>query len=228
MIVGNRKGIKELQSMLEPYGHVLIVGCGTCVTVCLSGGEREASILGSSLRMATRLAGKPVQVDESTIERQCDAAFFEQLADTVERYDAILSLACGVGVQEMAVQFPDKVVLPGLNTQFMGTLEEQGIWGERCAGCGDCRLGDYGGVCPITRCAKRELNGPCGGSREGRCEVNRDLRCAWQLIYDRMKAIGQLDRLTEIVPPADWSRGLDGGPRRIVREDQRLEVGGGK
>jgi len=223
MIVANRKTIPELRAVIEPYDRILLVGCGTCVTVCLAGGEREASILGSSLRMALRLAGRAdVRVDESTIERQCDAAFFETLADRIDAYDAIVSLGCGVGVQEMAAQFPDKVVLPGLNTQFMGTLEDQGIWAERCLGCGDCRLGDYGAVCPVARCAKRQQNGPCGGSREGRCEVNRELPCAWQLIYDRMKALGRLDRLTEIVPPTDWSQGADAAPRRVVREDQRI------
>lgn len=223
MIVANRKSIQEIRFLVEPYRRVLIVGCGTCVTVCLAGGEREVTIIGSSLRMALRLAGKTdTQVDECTIERQCDLAFFEPLAQQVPRYDAILSLGCGVGVQELAGRFPNVAVLPGLNTQFMGTLEEQGVWAERCAGCGHCRLGEFGTVCPIARCAKRLFNGPCGGSRNGHCEVNRDLDCAWQLIYDRMKALGQLDRLTEIAPIMDWSSGLDGGPRRVIREDQRI------
>ena len=225
MIVANRKDIRELKAMVESYKRVLIVGCGTCVTVCLAGGEREVAIIGSALRMALRLARKTdVQVDECTIERQCDPAFFEPLSETIARYDAILSLACGVGVQEMAVQYPDLAVLPGLNTQIMGTLEDQGIRGERCLGCGDCRLAEFGAVCPITRCAKRLFNGPCGGSRDGRCEVNRDLDCAWQLIYERMKALGQLDRLKTIAPIMDWSRGIDGGPRRVVREDQRIAL----
>jgi ferredoxin len=223
MIVANRKDIRELRAMIEPYKRVLIVGCGTCVTVCLAGGEREAAIIGSSLRMALRLAGKSDrQIDECTVERQCDHAFFDPLTQQVEGYDALLSLGCGVGVQELAERFPNIAVLPGLNTQFMGTLEEQGVWGERCVGCGNCRLGEFGTVCPIARCAKRLFNGPCGGSKDGRCEVNREMPCAWQLIYDRMKALGQLERLTEIAPIMDWSQGIDGGPRRVIREDQRI------
>jgi len=223
MIVANRKDIRELKAMVEPYKRVLIVGCGTCVTVCLAGGEREVAIIGSSLRMALRLAGKAdTQIDECTVERQCDRAFFDPLTASLSRYDAILSLGCGVGVQELAERFPNIAVLPGLNTQFMGTLEEQGVWGERCLGCGNCRLAEFGSVCPIARCAKRLFNGPCGGSREGRCEVNRDIECAWQLIYERMKTLGQLDRLTAIAPIMDWSRGSDGGPRRVVREDQKI------
>jgi len=225
MIVANRKDIRELKGIIAPYKRVLIVGCGTCVTVCLAGGEREVAIIGSSLRMALRLAGKTdVQVDECTVERQCDRAFFDPLTGTVGNYDAILSLGCGVGVQELAQRFPNVAVLPGLNTQFMGTLEEQGVWAERCVGCGSCRLAEFGSVCPIARCAKRLFNGPCGGSREGRCEVNRDLDCAWHLIYERMKALGQLDRLAEIAPIMDWSRGIDGGPRRVVREDQQITI----
>ena len=223
MIVANRKPIQELRAMVEPYERVLIVGCGTCVTVCLAGGEREAAIIGSALRMALRLAGNATtQVDECTVERQCDQAFFDPLSETASRYDAILSLGCGVGVQELAVRFPQMPILPGLNTLFMGTLEEQGTWGERCAGCGHCRLAEFGAICPITRCAKRLFNGPCGGSRQGRCEVNREIPCAWQLIYERMKALGQLDRLKSIAPMTDWSHSLDGGPRRVVREDQKI------
>ncbi|MBM3336060.1 methylenetetrahydrofolate reductase C-terminal domain-containing protein [Candidatus Sumerlaeota bacterium] len=223
MIVANRKDIRELRAMVERYERVLIVGCGTCVTVCLAGGERETAIIGSALRMALRLAGKTnTLVDECTVERQCDLAFFDPLSQQIERYDAILSLGCGVGVQELAERFPNIAVLPGLNTQFMGTLEEQGIWGERCVGCGNCLLGEFGAVCPLARCAKRMTNGPCGGSRNGRCEVNRERACAWQLIYDRMKTLGQLDRLRQIAPIMDWSRSNDGGPRRVVREDQRI------
>jgi len=223
VIVANRKDIRDLRTMVAPYKRVLIVGCGTCVTVCLAGGEREVAIIGSSLRMALRLAGQSdKQIDECTVERQCDRAFFDPLTESVGRYDAFLSLGCGVGVQELAERFPTVAVLPGLNTQFMGTLEAQGVWAERCVGCGDCRLVEFGAVCPIARCAKRLFNGPCGGLRDGRCEVNRDIACAWQLIYDRLKALGQLDRLREISPIMDWSHGNDGGPRRVVRGDQQI------
>ncbi len=131
-----------------------------------------------------------------------------------------LTLGCGAGVQALAERFPNMPVYPGLNTQFMGILESQGVWTEKCSGCGNCRLGEFMGVCPITRCAKRLLNGPCGGSRDGKCEVSPNLECAWQLISDRAEALGAVDRLEAIVPPHDWSTGLDGGPRKVVREDQ--------
>jgi len=221
MIVADRKKVPEIRDMIKEHDRVLLVGCGTCVTVCLAGGEREVGILGSALRMSLQLiGGEDVVVDECTIERQCEDAFIDLLAPRAEGYDAICSLGCGAGVQALAERFPEKAVYPGLNTQFMGILESQGVWTEKCAGCGACRLGEFAGICPITRCAKRLLNGPCGGSRDGKCEVDADLECGWQLIYDRAKALGILDRLEALAAPQDWSTSLDGGPRKVIREDQ--------
>jgi hypothetical protein len=136
--------------------------------------------------------------------------------------DAIVSFGCGAGVQAISERFPGKPVYPGLNTQFLGILEEQGVWTEKCLGCGDCMLAQFGGICPVTRCAKRMLNGPCGGSTEKQCEVDADRPCAWQLIFTRLKAIGQLDRLDDIVPPKDWSTAWHGGARKIVRPEHRV------
>jgi len=221
MIVADRKKIPEIRAMIEKHRRVLFVGCGTCVTVCLAGGEREVGIIGSALRMSLRLGGRSgVQVDECVIERQCEDAFIDLLAPRVADYDAVVSFGCGAGVQALAERFPKTPVYPGLNTQFMGILESQGVWTEKCSGCGNCRLGQFAGICPITRCAKRLFNGPCGGSQDGKCEVNANLECAWQLIYDRAKSIGALESLGAIAPAHDWSTGLDGGPRRVVREDQ--------
>jgi ferredoxin len=227
MIVADRKKIPEIRDMIKDHKRVLLVGCGTCVTVCLSGGEREVGILGSALRMSLKLIGKgEVKVDECTIERQCEDAFIDDLAPRIEDYDAICSLGCGAGVQTLAERFADTPVYPGLNTQFIGVLESQGVWAEKCTNCGNCRLGEFAGICPLTRCAKRLLNGPCGGSYQGKCEVNEELDCGWQLIYDRAKAIGVLERLEEIAAPHDWSTARDGGPRKVIREDQHVMIAG--
>ncbi len=223
MIVADRKKIPEIRDMIKKHNKVLLVGCGTCVTVCLAGGERETGILGSALRMSLRLDGaEHVKVDECTIERQCEDAFIDDLAGKVKDYDAICSLGCGAGVQALAERFPRTHVYPGVNTQFIGILESQGVWTEKCSSCGNCRLGEFAGICPLTRCAKRLLNGPCGGSREGKCEVNPELDCGWQLIYDRAVSLGITDTLEEILDPHDWSTSLDGGPRKVVREDQHI------
>jgi ferredoxin len=221
MIVADRKKIPEIRDLIKHHDRVLFLGCGTCVTVCLAGGEREVGIIGSAVRMALKLDGRgDVVIDECTIERQCEDAFVDLIASRVAEYDAICSFGCGAGVQFLAERFPNTPVYPGLNTQFIGVLQSQGVWTEKCSACGSCRLGEFAGICPLTRCAKRLLNGPCGGSQDGRCEVSPDLECGWQLIYDRAAAVGVLDQLEEIAEPHDWSSAHDGGPRKVVREDQ--------
>lgn len=222
MIVAERKTIPELIEILKGHKKILVLGCGTCVTVCLAGGEREVSIISSALRIASRLVGSPLEIEELTIERQCDNVFIEQAAEAIERNDAVLSLGCGAGVQAIAERYPEKPVYAGLDTVFIGILEERALWTEKCVACGACVLHEYGGICPITRCAKHMLNGPCGSSREDRCEVMPDRPCAWQLIYRRLKGIGQLDRLKQIKPPKNWNASIHGGLRVIVREDHRI------
>jgi ferredoxin len=222
MIVAERKTIPELLEILKGHKKILVLGCGTCVTVCLAGGEREVSIIASALRIASRVRGLGLEIDELVIERQCDNIFIEQAAEAIQQCDAVLSLGCGAGVQAIAERYPLKPVYAGLDTAFLGILEERGVWTEKCAACWSCVLDKYGGICPITRCAKHMLNGPCGGSREDRCEVRPDRPCAWQLIYTRLKGIGQLDKLNRIEPPRNWNMSLNGGPRVIIREDHRI------
>ena len=223
MIVAHRKNVQELKADLAKYKKILVLGCGTCVTVCLAGGEREVGMLSSALRIAYRVDGEEHEIVEKTIERQCENDFIEEILPLVQGVDAVLSLACGAGVQAIAERYPLIPVYPGVDTKFIGILQEQGIWTEKCAACGKCVIGSYGAVCPLTRCSKGLLNGPCGGSRDGKCEVSPDIECGWQLIYDRLKALGQLDRLLEPAPMTDWSKSHEGGARKIVREDQRIK-----
>jgi ferredoxin len=222
MIVASPKPVRELVESIDRHEKVLLVGCGTCVTVCLAGGEREVGIAGYALRMARKLAAKPVQIEQAVIERQCDNEFIKDLIPAVERNQAVVSFACGAGVQALAERFPGKPVYPALNTQFLGILEEQATWTEKCLGCGDCTLATFGGICPVTRCAKRMLNGPCGGSTPEHCEVAKDRPCAWQLIYQRLESLGQLDRLEPIIPPKDWSTAWHAGARKTVRPEHRV------
>ena len=222
MIVAEQKKLDELRTLIGDAENVLIVGCGTCVTVCFAGGAREAAITSASLRMATRLAGSPRQVTDVTVQRQCEWEYLDTIQEQVQTADLVLSLGCGIGVQAIAEHFPDTWVVPGLNTTFLGLPTEQGVWAERCAACGDCVLGLTGGICPIARCSKSLLNGPCGGSEAGHCEINPDIDCAWQLIYDRLKSKDKLHLLMEIQPPKNWRTARDGGPRKIIRDDLRL------
>ena len=221
MIVGQRKPIRELLAMIDGYDNILMVGCKGCVTVCNAGGKTEVAILAAALRMARQIKGTPVTIDELTLDRQCEPDFIEWLGDDIKKnnYDAVVSLACSIGPQYIAEAFENMVVLPGLDTGFMGGTIEHGVWGEYCAGCGTCLIHQFGGLCPVTRCAKGLLNGPCGGSVSGKCEVNKDTDCVWELIYTRMKNLGQLDLLAKKNDPKDWSTSLSGGPRKIIRED---------
>ena len=222
MIIGERKPIQEIIGMLKGIKNILILGCGGCATVCSAGGEKEVEILASIIRIDRKKKGEPVETVEKTLARQCDTEYLEELKDEMDKYDAVLSMGCGVGVNFLADMYPKTIILPALNTSFMGVSEEQGVWSERCAGCGNCILDKTGGLCPVARCSKRLLNGPCGGSQNGRCEINPDIACVWQLIYDRLKGLNQLEKLQEIFPMKDWSSSLHGGPRKIVREDLTL------
>jgi ferredoxin len=223
VITAEQKPFEEVYGTLQGAKRLLVLGCGTCVTVCMAGGEKEAGIMGSAIRLANGQRGIGMEVVERTIERQCDREFFDAVKEEVEAADLILSMACGVGVQFASEVFAGKRVIPALNTRFYGTTLEAGVWSERCAGCGSCVLEKFGGICPVARCSKSLLNGPCGGSQKGKCEVDpKTIDCAWQLIYDRMGALGLLDRLEENQPIKDWSTGRDGGPGKIVREDVKL------
>ncbi len=219
MIVAERKPIAEILANLRQVSSLAVVGCDTCVAVCMAGGTKEVAVLGAALRLAARQEGREQLVTEACVERQCEVECNEPLAELVANHDVILSMACGVGVQTLAEQYPSAVVYPALDTKFMGRPEELGTWSERCLGCGNCVLDKFGGVCPITRCSKNLLNGPCGGSQDGKCEVDPSIPCAWQLIYDRMMAIGQVERLMQVEPAKDWTTSRDGGPRKVVRED---------
>jgi ferredoxin len=220
MIVAQGKPIEEILKMIDPYDKIILAGCKECVAVCAAGGEKEVGVLASEIRLARKRDGRAIEIREVTLERQCDPEYVEQIRDYAGAYQAILSIACGVGVQFLAEHYSGIPVFPGLNTDFMGGAVEQGVWSERCQGCGQCILHLTGGICPITRCSKSILNGPCGGSTDGKCEINPEIECGWQLIINRLKELGELERrFMEMIPIKDWSTSRDGGPRQVVRED---------
>jgi ferredoxin len=219
MITAERKPLDELIEYTKPFKRILLLGCNECVTVCSAGGRKEVGLLASGLQMALLKGGSNIEIKQHTLERQCDPEYVEELVSMVDSVDAVLSMACGCGVQQLAMRFKNLPVFPALNTKFMGASERQGVWAERCQGCGDCVLGITGGICPIARCAKQLMNGPCGGSTGGNCEISEDTDCVWQLIWDRLKSLGQEDRYVKIMPAKDWRPGGAGGPRKIIRED---------
>ncbi len=219
MIIAERKPLDEIMGMLQGVKKVLLLGCKGCVTVCSAGGEREVEILASLIRLGKKKEGQPIEVIEGALTRQCDQEFIDSIEQWEGKYDAIVSMACGVGVNFIANLRPDTVVFPAVNTTSFGGSQVQGVWSEQCAGCGNCILHETGGLCPVARCAKSLMNGPCGGSQNGECEINPQVPCIWQHIHDRLQAQKKGDQLTKIAPIRDWSTAGHGGPRKTVRDD---------
>lgn len=225
MIKTQQKPMENIARMVAPFSRVLVLGCNTCSGICLAGGEKEVAILASTLRLHSRANNQSQEFGEFVVKRQCEKEFVEEARELVQRSDAVLSLACGVGMNFMAEMFPGKPVLPGNDTMFLGLPQELGVFAERCVACGDCILHLTGGLCPIARCAKHLFNGPCGGSCEGRCEISPDVPCIWQRIYDNLVRMGQLSNLEELIPARDWKANDALGPRGFVREDLRVKEG---
>jgi len=214
MIVAKRKPFDEIMQLVKGHKKLLVVGCGTCVAVCLAGGEKEVAVLTTELDMGRKLADNPVQLGSITLERQCDREYLAQLDGMVKDYDALISMACGVGIQFLAERFPDKAVFPAVDTCGLAVNQDVGQYEERCRSCGRCVLGLTGGICPVTMCAKGLYNGPCGGTNKGSCEINADQPCAWFNIYERLKAQGRLDCILEVQPPQEWK---DTTPRTLIQ-----------
>ena len=214
MIVAERKPFEEIKDMLKGYKKVLNVGCGTCVAVCLTGGEKEVDVLNAELDMARKLDENPIELGAITVERQCDREYLEALDDKVGDYEAILSMACGAGIQFLAERFSDKPVLPAVDTTFIGINQDVGWYEERCRSCSACVLAWTGGICPVTMCAKGLYNGPCGGTDQGKCEISQDQPCAWFEIYGRLAGQDRLDLIKRYKAIVPWKNQK---PRALVQ-----------
>ncbi len=219
MIIAEKKPVAEILEMVREYKRILVLGCRGCVTVCSAGGEREVEILASMLRLGRKKENNPVEIIEGTLVRQCDKEYIDSMDQWNGTYDAVVSMACGVGVNFIANLRKDSMVFPAVNTSFFGGSVEQGVWTEQCAGCGNCILHHTGGLCPVARCAKSLMNGPCGGSQGGKCEINSTVDCIWQMIHDKLDATGRKERMNFVAPIRDWTPAGHGGPRTFVRDD---------
>ncbi|UCE91143.1 MAG: methylenetetrahydrofolate reductase C-terminal domain-containing protein [Methanobacteriota archaeon] len=222
MIVAERKPLDEIAEMIAPFRKVAVIGCRSCVAICLAGGEKEVNMLVSAMKLKNRNEGREQEFDGFVLERQCEKEWVKEVEDRILASDIVLSMSCSLGAQTVGDMYPHKIVVPGLNTKMFGVPEEQGVWSEKCLGCGDCMISTTGGICPIARCAKSMLNGPCGGSSDGHCEVNLDIECAWYAIHERLKLQGRLDLMETVRPPKDWVPSHSGGRRVLVREDAKL------
>jgi ferredoxin len=223
MITAERKPFDDIYAMTEGHDRVLVAGCDTCVAICLSGGEKEAEILASEIGIKAKQEGRELTVEHTAAIRQCEWEFLDTIADMVDEFPLVLSMACGIGIQSMAEKFAPKLVMPAVDTNMLGMPQEHAVWLERCVACGDCLIGLTAGICPVVRCSKSLMNGPCGGSHDGLCEVvgpnGEEIECAWVLIWERLKAQGREEMMLRYLPPKDWSKSSSGGPRKMVRED---------
>jgi len=221
--ITKQKPLEEVRQYLEKCQSVYLIGCGTCATLCHTGGKSEI------LNMKDRLeaSGKKV-TGWMVISTACDELTkyaLQEEAENIQAAGCILAMTCAVGVQTISLNLKEpKPVYPALNTLFLGMEESPGHFIEVCMQCGGCVLGRTASICPLVRCAKSLLNGPCGGSAEGKCEISSDVPCAWQMIYDRLVEMGRLDELEEIEPVKDWSTSVSGGPRKIDIEAECTSI----
>ena len=225
MIVAQRKPFVEFKNILNDYSRVLVAGCGTCVAVCLAGGEKEAGILASQLMLAAGNEKKEFVATAASVERQCDREFLELFKERVSQADAVISLACGAGIQFLAEMYPDVPVFPGVDTSFIGVAEQAGEWTERCRACNQCYLGITGGICPVTMCSKGLLNGPCSGTVHGKCEVDTERNCAWTMIYERLERQARLALQEPVVPAIRHNLSVQPGKVIHTAYQKRFQIG---
>jgi len=212
MIATKQKPFEEILKSLEGERKIFIVGCGDCAAICHTGGEEEVWAMEEKLTEHGKQVVGTVVIDVACHTLKVRSVFNE-LAGQIEEADGLLILACGAGVQS-AAQLTRKTVHPGLDSLFLANIRRHGEFNERCSMCGECILDLTRGICPVTRCPKGLLNGPCGGAKDGWCEVEPERECCWVEIYQRLKERGELDRLLEYQPPKDFQRTIK--PGRLV------------
>lgn len=213
MIITEAKPFEQILASLKNASSIYVIGCGRCATSCSTGGEKELAEMNEKLKKA----GKKI-IGSQVVEAPCDdrlvikALRQAQGKDKVKDADAVLVMSCGAGVQTVA-EICEIPTFPALDSMFLGRTKRLGKFYEMCIMCGDCVLSDTGGICPVSRCSKHLLSGPCGGSHEGKCEVNENYDCAWYLIYEKLKKQGKLDNFLEKRKPKDFSKVIR--PRRV-------------
>lgn len=215
MIITQKKPIEELMAMLEGTTRVGLIGCGNCATACQTGGEKDLA------EMKEYLEAHGKQVLGTAIPDECCQKLLVKKEVKVFKdsgAEAIVCMACGDGAQTVAANLK-LPVYPSNNTMFLGQVERVGVFNEACRMCGDCVVGSTGGICPITQCAKSLVNGPCGGQKDGKCEVNPDNDCAWIKIYNRLVELGQEDKILEVRP--DKGYGAFSYPRKISLKEEK-------
>jgi len=195
------KSKEEIDRLLGGLDRVFIVGCGTCVTLTRTGGAPEVAAMKESLlesgKLVTGQIVVPVACDNLTSE------ILDEEMGKIEQADVLLIMTCAFGVQTISSQLK-RMVVPALDTLFIGKETGPGQFNEICTQCGTCIIGETGGICPVTNCHKGLVNGPCGGTNQGKCEIDSNKDCAWTLIYDRLIGLGRLDSMRKLQGPRNF------------------------
>ncbi len=204
MIITKKRELNELMENIKNYKSFFLIGCSECATLCGTGGEPELKAMKETLEAEGKkvtgmfVAKTGCQVLGTKVE-------LKPFKDALAEAQCILVMSCGAGTQSAVELFEDKPVYPANDTLFLGNMTRLQMFDERCSLCGKCILDQTGGICPVTACPKRLLNGPCGGTNDGKCEVSPDIECAWVRIYNRLKKIDRLQDMKKIAKPKDWS-----------------------
>jgi ferredoxin len=213
MIISEQKSKEELLQALEGYNSLFLVGCAACATACKSGGEEEVFRMQEWLSTVGREVTGSVVIDEAC-HLMRSSRDLRQNKTQVEEAEALLVLTCGAGIQSIS-SGTNRQVIGALNTLFLGNIRRFGQYEEKCSLCGECILNETAGICPVTNCAKGLLNGPCGGMEEGKCETNRELDCAWHLIFERLKKQGRKGVFARTVAPKNWGKVSKPGRHKV-------------
>ena len=196
--ITQQKPIEEIERLLEGMGRIFIIGCGTCTTLTRTGGAPEVETMSKTLsrkgKVITGTTVVPVACDNLTQQ------ILSEYGSQIKQADGLLVMSCAFGVQTIGTQL-GAMVIPAQETLFIGKETSIGLFSEICNQCGSCIIGETGGVCPVTACHKSMVNGPCGGTNAGRCEIDSNKDCAWTLIYKRLKALGRLDDMRKYQKP---------------------------
>jgi len=199
--ITKRKPLDEVDQLLDTFERVYVVGCGTCATMTKTGGTEEVSAMNKHLEELGKLITGSIVIP-TACDEMTEVALKEN-EGAIKNANCVLVMACALGVHRLSL-YTDLPVIPALDTLFIGVEDSPGHFHEVCVQCGQCVLGEMAGICPLTRCHKGLLNGPCGGTNNGKCEVDKEKDCAWTLIYQRLEAQGRLDLMRKYQPPKNY------------------------
>lgn len=207
MIITKQKDFNNLIKSIAG-GPVFIIGCNECATLCHTGGEEEILSTKKTLEKKDIIITGWI-VLEPACNLQKDKLLLKNHNKEIKKAKKILVLACGNGAQTVSEIIDDIDIVPGCDTLFLGEVKHANDFEKRCVLCGECIQDEFGSLCPIARCPKSMLNGPCGGAKNGKCEISSDIDCVWDIIYKNLKKKGQLNKLKEIKKPKDWSKSIE-------------------